>query len=176
LPHVIDYLRYDRYIPRELINVLVATGKLYADYRGNAVFLLPGKEKKVVGAELRGTGRVAGIHFPWRGIAPGSRKHLGAFYVKSPKAKTMVICESAIDAISYFAIQPNCMAISTSGANPEPAWLVTFIRKGYQVYCGFDADRTGDKAANRMNQLYPMVKRLRPYKKDWNEVLKDLSI
>ena len=46
LPHVIDYLRYDRYIPRELINVLVATGKLYADYRGNAVFLLLGKEKK----------------------------------------------------------------------------------------------------------------------------------
>jgi hypothetical protein len=50
LPKVIDYLRYDRCIPVALLNKLIRSSKLYADNRGNAVFLLLGKEKKVVGA------------------------------------------------------------------------------------------------------------------------------
>jgi hypothetical protein len=136
MPQVYNYLRYVRGIPRQIINLIIDSGKLYADNRGNAVFLLLGKEKKVVGAELRGT-----TDLRWQGMSSGSRKDLGAFYVKSPKPGKMVICESAIDAISYFALNPDCIAISTSGANPNP-------------------------------NLYPGIKRLRPAKQDWNEVLK----
>jgi len=39
------------------------------------------------------------------------------------------------------------------------------------VYCGFDADPTGDGMARAMIETHPAVKRLRPSLKDWNELL-----
>ncbi|MEW5950232.1 MAG: DUF3991 and TOPRIM domain-containing protein [Thermodesulfobacteriota bacterium] len=170
LPQVVNYLLNTRSIPLPLIKSLIHSGKLYADIKGNAVFLLLGKEKKVVGAELRGTTRIR-----WRGMAPGSRKDLGYFCVENPSAKNMVLCESAIDAISFFALCPTFLAVSTAGANPNPLWLASFIDNGYEIYCGFDSDETGDRLAQKMIALYPTVKRLRPSKHDWNDVLIDKS-
>jgi hypothetical protein len=166
LSRITHYLKYERYLPPELINWLVKSGKLYADRRANAVFLLLGKEKTVVGAELRGTTTKR-----WRGMATGSRKDLGCFYIKRPHTKKMVLCESAIDALSCFALNPDFIALSTSGANPNPAWLKTFINKGFEIYCGFDADEIGDRLADKMMRRYPSIKRLRPNKHDWNEIL-----
>ncbi|MBA7662833.1 hypothetical protein ES703_70866 [subsurface metagenome] len=167
LQQIIKYLRDDRCIPTRLIDFLVRSGKLYADNRANAVFLLLGKEKKVVGAEIRGT-----THSKWHGMAPGSRKDLGCFFMKRSHTKKAVLCESAIDAISYFALNPNCLALSTSGVNLNPAWLPLLNEKGFDIYCGFDSDDTGDLFSNRMIYLYPTVKRLRPGKHDWNEDLR----
>jgi len=66
---------------------------------------------------------------------------------------------------------PDCMAISTSGAYAKPAWLNILIDKGYEIFCGFDNDETGDILANKMIRFFPTVKRLRPPKHDWNEIL-----
>ncbi len=167
LPRVKNYLIEKRFIKQSLITFLLHAGKLYADTRGNAVFLLLGKEKKVVGAELRGTS-----HLKWRGMAPGSRKDLGFFYIKNVNTKKMVLCESAIDALSCFILYPYCLVVSTSGVNPNPAWLKSFIAREYEIFCGFDADETGDKMANKMMMLHPTIKRLRPTEHDWNDVLK----
>ncbi len=164
--HQIKEYLYKRCIPPKQIHALIKSGNLYADKRGNAVFLLLGKEKRVVGAELRGTGTQK-----WRGMAPGSRKNRGCFFVKKLNSKNIVLCESAIDAISYFVLNPDCITVSTSGVNANPAWLQDIINKGYNVYCGFDADETGDYFAARMIRQYPLVKRIRPAFKDWNEVL-----
>jgi 5S rRNA maturation endonuclease (ribonuclease M5) len=167
ISQVINYLVKIRSIPLSLVSNLIHSGKLYADTKGNAVFLLLGKEKKVVGAELRGTN-----HTIWRGMAKGSKKDLGLFRVRSHNPDKIVLLESAIDAISFFALYSNCMAISTSGASPNPAWLISFINKESQIYCGFDSDDTGEKTAKKMMALYPTIKRLRPPKHDWNDVLK----
>jgi hypothetical protein len=167
LPQLINYLVKIRSIPLSLINSLIHSGKLYADTKGNAVFLLLGKEKKIVGAELRGIN-----HTIWRGMAKGSRKDIGFFRVRSRHPDKIVLLESAIDAISFFALYPNCMAISTSGASPNPAWLRSFINTESEIYCGFDSDDIGEKAAKKMIALYPTIKRLRPPKHDWNDVLK----
>jgi hypothetical protein len=161
------YLIHDRRIPPTLIHSLIDSEKIYADNRANAVFLLLGKEKSVVGAELRGT-----TFKRWHGLAPGSRKDLGCFYVKSTNIKKAVICESAIDAISFFALHPDCLVLSTSGVNPNPAWLPSLINKGFRIYCGFDSDKTGDAFAKKMITFYPTIKRLSPPEHDWNEVLK----
>jgi hypothetical protein len=166
LSRITNYLKYDRFVPLELINLLVKSGKLYADKRANAVFLLLGKEKTVVGAELRGTTTKR-----WRGMATGSRKDLGCFYIKRSHTNKMVLCESAIDALSCFALNPHFITLSTSGANPNPAWLTTFINKGFEIYCGFDSDEMGNRLAEKMMRCYPSIKRLRPIKHDWNEVL-----
>jgi hypothetical protein len=61
------------------------------------------------------------------------------------------------------------------GANPNPAWLSSLIEKGFDIYCGFDSDDSGDSLANRMSQLYPSVKRIRATKHDWNEELRSRS-
>jgi len=148
LLQVIHYLTDQRRIPKKLINNLIESGKLYADVRANAVFLLLGKKKKIVGAELRGT---CGIQ--WRGMAPGSQKNQGCFYLVGASTRKMVLCESAIDAVSCFVLHPEYTAISTSGATANPAWLQNFITKGCEIYCGFDSDRTGNMLSDRPGMI-----------------------
>ncbi len=169
LLQVIHYLRDQRRIPKELVDNIIESGKLYADVRANAVFLLLGKKKKIVGAELRGTCGDT----QWRGMAPGSQKNQGCFYLVGTSTRNLVLCESAIDAASCFVLHPEYTAISTSGATANPAWLPNFITKGCKVYCGFDSDRTGNMLADKMINLYPSIKRLHPSRHDWNEVLQN---
>jgi hypothetical protein len=163
------YLIHGRGISASLIETLVESGKLYADTRANAVFLLLGKENESVGAELRGTGPSR-----WRGMAAGSRKDLGYFCVASPHAMMIVLCESAIDAMSCFLLHPASMCLSTSGARPNPQWLPLLLSRGLPVFSAFDADPTGDAMAAQMIRLYPQVRRLRPALHDWNDVLMSL--
>jgi len=168
IPAVQHYLTAQRGLPPALIQWVIESGELYADRRGNAVFLLRGKENQPVGAELRGTGAVR-----WRGLALGSRKDLGYFRWRPHAATTAIIlCESAIDALSCFLLYPRCLAISTAGARANPRWLPDLLRESAPVYCGFDADLAGDAMAQQMAKLYPTVQRLRPALHDWNDVLK----
>ena len=134
-----------------LIEPLVQSGKLYADRRGNAVFLLvAGKAQRPVGAELRGTGpRV------WRGMAPGTRKDLGYFWIGAPGSREIVLCESAIDAMSCFQMHPQRICISTSGVRADPPWLDGLLARGYDIFCGFDADGPGDAAAAQHDRPPP---------------------
>ncbi len=165
-PQVMNYLHHQRNIPLNLLQSLYADGKIYADFRGNAVFLLLGKEKKVFGAELRGTGKQ-----PWKGMAPGSNKNKGCFSLKTGDHKQVVLCESAIDAISCSCFYPERIVLSTAGVCSDRPWLTTVISMGYQVLCAFDADEAGDRFAVKMIQKHPEIQRLRPPFKDWNEAL-----
>ena len=170
LLRVTRYLTGQRRIASATIDRLVAAGMLYADARANAVFVLLGKENTAVGAELRGT-----TERQWRGMAPGSRKDLGFFSVgsdPSAPAAPIILCESAIDAISCSLLHPHHRCLSTSGARPNPAWLPTLTGQSSAIYCGFDADSTGDQMAGEMMTLHPAVKRLRPSLLDWNDVLR----
>jgi hypothetical protein len=152
------------------VEALIRSGALYADSRANAVFLLLGKDKQPVGAELRGT-----TGQPWRGMAPGSRKDLGFFTVGPESAKTIILCESAIDALSCFTLHPACRCLSTSGARPDPPWLSSLLAPAAELRCGFDSDPVGDRMADEMIARHPAVSRLRPDLHDWNDLLRSLS-
>jgi hypothetical protein len=167
LSAVRHYLVHDRAIPPSLTDSLIESGKLYADRRGNAVFLLLGKANTPVGAELRGTGPQS-----WRGMAPGSQKDLGYFSLQAPDAGMVILCESAIDAISCWLLHPSSLCLSTSGARPNPRWLPALLSQHLAVFCGFDADATGDAMAAQMIALHPSLRRLCPSSHDWNDVLK----
>jgi Protein of unknown function (DUF3991)/Toprim-like len=170
LSAVKHYLVHERAITPLMTDSLIASGKLYADGHGNVVFLLLGKENAPVGAELRGTGPQR-----WRGMARGSQKDLGYFSVQAPDAMTVILCESAIDAISCWLLHPASLCLSTSGARPNPRWLPELLSQGLPVYCGFDSDATGDAVAEQMMGLHPSLRRLRPSQHDWNDVLKSRS-
>ena len=167
LGRVKEYLAQQRGITPTLLDPLIQSGALYADTRANAVFLLLGKESLPVGAELRGTTQRV-----WRGLAPGSQKDLGCFSIPATPLPGIILCESAIDAISCFALHPHHRCLSIAGARPNPRWLQPLLDQGHPVYCGFDADPTGDYMACAMTALHPTVKRLRPPEHDWNDVLK----
>ncbi len=166
-PRVLRYLTEQRRLVITSLQPLLESGRLYADDRGNAVFLLvAGKANRPVGAELRGTGPQV-----WRGMAPGTRKDLGYFWIGPRGAQNIVLCESAIDAISCWQMHPERICISTSGVRANPPWLAGLIARGYCIHCGFDADEPGDAAAQRMIALYPRVHRLRPLTHDWNDAI-----
>jgi len=166
-PRVERYLVGERKLPRSLLAPLVQSGIIYADLRANAVFLLVAPNAAPVGAELRGA-----TAFAWRGMAPGSHKDHGFFSLPSTPYQATVLCESGIDAISCHALHPDYRCLSTSGARPNPAWLRSLVEQGQPIYCGFDADPTGDAMAQRMRDLYPAIRRLRPAAKDWNDLLR----
>ncbi|MDD5719952.1 MAG: DUF3991 domain-containing protein [Candidatus Krumholzibacteria bacterium] len=167
LDRVRQYLTGCRRLEPSLIETLIHSGKLYADSHGNAVFLLvAGKAQHPVGAELRGTGPRT-----WRGLAPGTRKDLGYFWIGVQGFREVVLCESAIDAISCFQLSPQRICISTAGVRSDPPWLPGLLARGFELYCGFDADDPGDAAAARMMALHPSIRRLRPPAHDWNDAL-----
>ena len=166
-PRVEGYLVEERKLHWTLLAPLVQSGIIYADLQANAVFLLLDPNATPVGAELRGATGVA-----WRGMAAGSRKDRGFFSLPSTPGQAIVLCESAIDAISCHAFHPAYRCLSTSGARPDPQWLRSLLEQGQPIYCGFDADPTGDLMAQRMCDLHPSIRRLRPAAKDWNDLLR----
>jgi len=166
LSRVLYYLTGERRLNPCLLEPLLESGTLYADQHANAVFLLLGKGKKPVGAELRGTGPR-----PWRGMAPGSDKNAGFFSVGPGRSHTVILCESAIDAISCLALNPDTRCISTSGVRPNPPWLSRIIATGCHIYCGFDSDPAGQRAAQAMIALHPRIARRTPPAHDWNDAI-----
>ena len=167
LEQVRRYLIQRRCLVASLLEPLIEAGKLYADRRANAVFLMvAGKANRPVGAELRGTGpRV------WRGLAPGSRKDRGYFWIGKQGSSKIVLCEAAIDAISCFQLLGDCICISTAGVRPNPPWLRPLLARGYAVHCGFDNDEPGEITARQMIDQHPRIQRLRPPAHDWNEAI-----
>jgi hypothetical protein len=167
LERVRRYLIEQRSLAAGILEPLIEAGKVYADGRGNAVFLMvAGKANRAIGAELRGTGKQL-----WRGLAPGTRKDTGYFWIGARGSGTIVLCESAIDAISCCQLDSARICISTAGVRPNPAWLQPLMARGYDIYCGFDADVPGDAAASEMMASHSRIKRLRPPAHDWNDAL-----
>ena len=75
LERVRQYLVEQRCLAADILDRLIDAGKIYADGRGNAVFLMvAGKANRPIGAELRGTGPRT-----WRGLAPGTCRDAGYF-------------------------------------------------------------------------------------------------
>lgn len=168
LSRVMDYLITQRALPKTRLQPLIDAGDLYADARANAVFLLRGVGSEPVGAELRGTTLAR-----WRGMAPGSRKDFGYFSTAtSSPPSSIILCESAIDALSCVALHPQSLCLSTAGARPDPQWLKHLLGLAIPIYCGFDTDTTGETMAQAMIRLHPNIQRLRPTLHDWNDVLR----
>ena len=98
LPGIIRYLVQERSLDVALIQSLLESSRLYADPRGNAVFLLLGKENRPVGAELRGATPAR-----WRGMAPVPEKTSATSrsplpppprlsYASPPSMPSVVVC------------------------------------------------------------------------------------
>jgi len=172
LDRVRRYLTERRCLAADFLDPLIANGKVYADRRGNAVFLMvAGKANRPIGAELRGSGERS-----WRGLAPGTGRDAGYFWIGERGAPRIVLCESAIDAISCFQLyttqlHAECICISTAGVRPDAPWLSPLMARGLHIYCGFDNDEAGERVSRQMITRHRSIKRLRPPAHDWNDAL-----
>jgi len=173
LKRVCCYLTEQRRLSSHIIEPLIESGIIYADRRANVVgVMVAGKPHRAIGAELRGTGpRV------WRGLAKGTRKDAGYFWVGDASSTEIILCESAIDAISCYQIhaaqEVTTICISTAGVRSQLPWLGPLIKRGYTIHCGFDNDTAGNQAGHTLLQNYPSLKRLIPSAHDWNDILTD---
>ncbi len=162
-PQVRAYLTGERALPGGLVDELHARGTVYADQRGNAVFLRTNAAGAAVGASLRGT--LPGSEF--KGLAVGSRRDEGhfSFSVGKPAAyhaRQYHICESPIDALARCALLAREGAVgqhtfvSTDGHGAIPRRQIDEGRAtGCLVRCCFDNDAGGAKLWKQVQEAYP---------------------
>ena len=171
LDRVRCYLTEQRRLSPRIIEPLIKSGIIYADRRANAVFVMvAGKPHRSVGAEFRGTGTRV-----WRGLAKGTCKDAGYFWAGDASSNEIILCESAIDAVSchqiHAAREVATICISTAGVRSQLPWLPPLIKRDYTIHCGFDNDTAGNQAGHMLIRNYPSLKRLTPSAHDWNDVL-----
>ena len=176
-PPVRDFLRTQRGLADAQLELCHRQGLLYADARQNAVFLCRDALGQPVGAELVGT-RPAPDGRTFKGLAPGSRKARGGFWLPAPDLPldALLLVESALDALSAARLlgpflPPDTLVASSAGvAVSLPPWLQAF--QPPLILCAYDADPPGDHAAAALQRKLPACRRLRPpAAKDWNELL-----
>ena len=164
----------------DVLEACHSRGLLYADDRLNAVFVCRNAKGQPTGAEILGTAPRPGGGKRFRGMAPGSRKARGGFWLtcdRNPPA-TVILTESAVDAISARSLrigatrEPGAIVASTAGiASAVPPWIEDW--KPSRIVCAYDADSAGDAAAERLAANDPRVVRMRPPgAKDWNDMLR----
>jgi len=183
-PQVRAYLTGERALPADLVDPLHRAGTVYADARGNAVFLRQDAAGTPVGASLRGT--LPGSDF--KGLAPGSRRDEGYFSFTmgtraAYQAPQVYMTESPIDALSLAALlstqRGELTFLSTDGAGAVPRRQIDeALSRGALVHCAFDNDPGGAKLWAQVTEAYPGAKALvreRPPRgaKDWNDALRD---
>lgn len=155
-------------------------GRLLSDERGNAVFLALDGAGRPRGAEIRGTGEK-----PFHGHATGSSRVLPwSFDGLGKNVRRLVLCESAIDAMSFYELDrdENTRFISTGGARPTcPEAVLPGISAGKwdEVVIAYDNDQVGEKFGDaleaELSAAGAHVSRRRPVGKDWNDDLKALK-
>lgn len=182
------YLCGERALPEALVDRVHQAGDVYADRRGNAVFVRRDEAGNAVGASLRGTR--PGSRF--RGLVAGSKRDAGYFSVAVSGAApvepaVLVLVESPIDALSYGLVHAlrgdpvSGQVVSTDGAGALPVGLISgAVDHGEIVVCAFDADAAGDAFWEQVRGRYPVqtqgersaIRRERPQAKDWNDALR----
>ena len=186
-PQVRPYLVEQRGIPRGMVDTLHERGDIYADARGNAVFVRRDAGREIVGASLRGT--VPGSAF--QGLALGTRRDEGHFSFTLTLGKPSPhdtpqyhLVESPIDALSRAVLARQAgetgphVFISTDGQGELPRRQIDeALAKRGLVRCGFDNDQGGAALWAQVKEAYPRaeaIERERPPAgaKDWNDALR----
>ena len=167
LNRVKAYLIGKRGIPEPIVDNAINKGRLWSDKYANAVFSLRDLEGNQIGAELRGT-----YDKPFHGV----RGEKGLFFTGTSQSKTAVFVESAIDAMSYQALNPKALVIGTAGSSREvmTAAARALDENGFKIVDGFDNDKAGERHGVTLREaVNAPVERLRPTQgKDWNDELK----
>ena len=172
------YLERRRALPQALLVSERFAGRIRIDARGNAVFPHFDSEG-LCGYEIK--------NVEFTGFASGGSKALWLSR-KFPDDKRLVICESAIDALSHAALFPDDHARYASiggGLNDKQPEIIRAaiarMPQGSEIVAAMDADKPGREYAETVRQAVELTGRAdlrfsmkEPPEgfKDWNDMLR----
>lgn len=175
--HRHGFLEHERAIPALALQYWRFDGRIKIDHHSNAVF--PHFDNDgICGYELRNGG--------FKGFASGGTKGLWLSKT-SPADQRLVICESAIDALSFAVLFPDGHArYSSIGGKLSPSQpelissQVNLLPRGAEVIAAMDADDAGrqladaiEKAVGNAGRPDLTFRRQEPAGfKDWNDQLR----
>jgi hypothetical protein len=162
-----------RQIPAALLTSRRFAGRIHADAYGAAVFAHE-DENGVCGYELKNR--------RFTGFSAGGVKGLWESH-QFPEDAALIVCESAIDALSHATLFPGETAryVSTAGAwSPQTAPLLRRAAEGLprgEIVLAFDNDDAGkkydaDARAALAECAHPIRTHLPATDKDWNDALR----
>ena len=168
MPDIIDYLTLKRGIELKIVEFCIKQGFLFADDFKNCVFCYGN------GAELRGT-----LGKKWN-------RCYGTldtpFYINGKKEQgRVVMCESAIDALSYRQLNPSVPVFSTAGCQRYSLinQIINFSEKHHlKLICAFDNDLEADKSYLKIcaDNKDKKIDREIAKSKDWNSDITAVKI
>jgi len=132
-----------------------------------------GIEGPVVGAEVRNRS--------FKGHLPGSARSGSLWFSRLPDpVRSLVVCESALDALSHAQLRGEQGQAYASFGGQLTSGQVACLRRVMDDLCrrgpvelvmGVDADAMGEAYADRLREAFPEARRERPEGKDFNEML-----
>ena len=172
---IVKYLTESRELEKNLVMEWIARGDIYEEKKHhNVVFVGRDADGIPRYAHCRGTGEIK-----YRGDVTGSDKSYGFSYRGTDNQ--LFVFEAAIDLLSFIQLFPKDWKkrsyLSLGGVSSVA--LMTFLSERPQITSVFlclDNDQAGNEAceklAGEISEGYSVI-RLKPYKKDWNEILCD---
>ena len=172
---IMKYLTEKREIEKTLVEDWIDRGDIYEEKEHHNVIFV-GRDADGIPryAHCRGTGEIK-----YRGDVTGSDKSYGFSYRGTDNQ--LFVFEAAIDLLSFIQLFPKDWKkrsyLSLGGVSSVA--LMTFLSERPQITSVFlclDNDQAGNEAceklAGEISERYSVI-RLKPYKKDWNEILCD---
>ena len=172
---VIKYLTEIRRLEKDLVEEWIAGGNIYEEKKHhNVVFVGRDADGIPRYAHCRGTGGIK-----YRGDVAGSDKSYG--FCHRGEDNQLFVFEAAIDLLSFIQLFPKDWKkrsyLSLGGVSSVA--LMTFLSERPQITSDFlclDNDHAGNEACEKLAGEIPdgyRVIRLKPARKDWNEILCD---
>ena len=172
---VIKYLTEIRRLEKDLVEEWIAGGNIYEEKKHhNVVFVGRDADGIPRYAHCRGTGGIK-----YRGDVSGSDKSYG--FCHRGEDNQLFVFEAAIDLLSFIQLFPKDWKkrsyLSLGGVSSVA--LMTFLSERPQITSVFlclDNDHAGNEACEKLAGEIPdgyRVIRLKPARKDWNEILCD---
>ena len=172
---IIKYLTEKREIEKTLVEDWIDRGDIYEEKKHHNVIFV-GRDADGIPryAHCRGTGEIK-----YRGDVTGSDKSYGFSYRGTDNQ--LFVFEAAIDLLSFIQLFPKDWKkrsyLSLGGVSSVA--LMTFLSERPQITSVFlclDNDQAGNEAceklAGEISERYSVI-RLKPSRKDWNEILCD---
>lgn len=172
---IVKYLTESRALEKNLVMEWIARGDIYEEKKHhNVVFVGRDVDGIPRYAHCRGTGVMK-----YRGDVAGSDKSSGFCYRGTDNQ--LFVFEAAIDLLSFIQLFPKDWKKRSylSLAGVSSAALMTFLSERPQITSVFlclDNDQAGNEACEKLAEEIPegySVIRLKPSRKDWNEILCD---
>ena len=172
---IVKYLTESRELEKNLVMEWIARGDIYEEKKHHNVIFV-GRDADGIPryAHCRGTGEIK-----YRGDVVGSDKSYGFSYRGTDNQ--LFVFEAAIDLLSFIQLFPKDWKkrsyLSLGGVSSLA--LMTFLSERPQITSVFlclDNDQAGNEAceklAGEISEGYSVI-RLKPSRKDWNEILCD---